>query len=134
MLQNRFIRKITKGNILQGYSPLHLCIIIQLIFMCRSLRLSMLFHKSIRLRDHIIVLTILSFFYGNGILYILCLGSLIHHRKNTLCTGKCRKNRINLHGNLIDRAGKLSGIIDKYSKPANIKSTQHAQNTTNGCC
>ena len=50
----------------------------------------------------------------------------IHHLEHTLCTRKSGKDCIHLHGQLIDRSGELSGIVDKYSQTANIKALQHA--------
>lgn len=54
-----------------------------------------------------------------GIRHICFFCRCIHHSKYTLCSGQCRKDRVYLHGDFIDRAAELSGIVYKYRQITN---------------
>ena len=57
----------------------------------------------------------------NGLRRIRLFRGFVHHVEDALRTCERGENRVDLHGNFVDRPAELSGIIDKNCQPAQIE-------------
>ena len=65
----------------------------------------------------------------------ICLFRLfIHYLEHTLRTGKRGKDRIDLHGDLVDRAAELAGVVYKYCQSAKTEPSGKTEQTTDARC